>query len=261
MTALSELGLSSYEEKVYRTLLVTGAVTATELSAASSVPKGRIYDVLNGLEARTLIQSQSTDPTRYIAVDPETAVDRLLAERTDELQREWNRYHELAATIHSDLPPTPAADGSVWLGTLGSDEMNTAIRQHVQTATRSVRGTVGPPYEHASWETLRSEFDAFFDAMQTDISVSLILSDEMLTTLPETFPELVKSKSVDISISVLPEIPVSFDIIDQTTTMIDIPDPQGADRFGVVGVKETDIVAEFERQFQQLWSDAIPLIG
>lgn len=55
MTELAELGLSSYEEKVYRTLLVTDVVTATELSDISGVPKGRIYDVLNSLTARKLI--------------------------------------------------------------------------------------------------------------------------------------------------------------------------------------------------------------
>lgn len=42
MTELGELGLSSYEEKAYRTLLVTGAVTAAELSDTSGVPKGRM---------------------------------------------------------------------------------------------------------------------------------------------------------------------------------------------------------------------------
>ncbi|WP_161782639.1 TrmB family transcriptional regulator, partial [Halococcus sediminicola] len=75
MTVLGELGLSSYEEKVYRTLLVTGSVTAAELSDTSGVPKGRIYDVVNGLEARNLIWRQSSDPNRYAAVQPESVVD------------------------------------------------------------------------------------------------------------------------------------------------------------------------------------------
>ena len=112
MTELGELGLSSYEEKVYRTLLVTGAVTAAELSEASGVPKGRIYDVLNGLEARKLIRLQSTDPKQYVAVQPETVVDRLLAERADELRQEWDRYRERAETIRSHLLPTPPTESS-----------------------------------------------------------------------------------------------------------------------------------------------------
>nr|WP_240792435.1 helix-turn-helix domain-containing protein [Salarchaeum sp. JOR-1] len=73
MTDLGELGLSSYEGKVYRTLLVTGAATASDLSDASEVPKGRIYDVLNSLNAHQLIRTKATDPTRYVAESPETA--------------------------------------------------------------------------------------------------------------------------------------------------------------------------------------------
>ncbi len=88
MSELGMLGLSSYEEKVYRSLLVTGAATATELSEISAVPKGRIYDVLNGLEARRLIRMRSSDPNQYVAVQPETVVDRLLAERAYELKQE-----------------------------------------------------------------------------------------------------------------------------------------------------------------------------
>ncbi|PYZ02611.1 hypothetical protein C8039_02285 [Halogeometricum sp. wsp3] len=50
------------------------------------------------VEGRSAMFSMVSTPTlikaidrsrREIAVDPETAVDRLLAERTDELQRQW----------------------------------------------------------------------------------------------------------------------------------------------------------------------------
>src|SRR6056297_336587 len=123
MTDLGELGLSSYEEQVYRTLLVTGAATATDISDVSGVPKGRIYDVLNSLKARQLIRTQATDPTQYVAEQPNTVVDRLLAERTVELQQEWARYRDVADSVRSNLLPTSPSDGSIWLGSLGSEEM------------------------------------------------------------------------------------------------------------------------------------------
>ncbi|WP_396610992.1 TrmB family transcriptional regulator [Haloferax sp. S1W] len=260
MTALGELGLSSYEEKAYRTLLVTGAATATALSEASDVPKGRIYDVLNGLEARQLVRTQSTQPTRYAAIDPATAVERLLAERAVELHDEWTRYLDVAETVHSTLLPTPPADGSIWLGTLG-DEMRAAMQQHMRTATESVHAVVGPPYEQASWETLRTEFEAFFDGAHADLDVSLVFSDRLLDVLPDAFPELVESKSQAVRIRVLPDVPVSFDVLDQSVVSLDIPHPQSVgERFGVVAVKDAAVVSEFERQFQALWADAVPLV-
>lgn len=255
MTDLGELGLSSYEEKVYRTLLVTGATTAADVSNASGVPQGRIYDVLNSLKARQIIRTQATDPTQYVAKQPNIVVDRLLAERTAELQQEWARYCDVAASVRSNLLPTLPSDGSVWLGTLGSEEMQTALQEHVRTATDSVHAVVGPPYESAPWETLRQEVDAFFDGVQSDISVSLLVSERVLETVPESLLDV-----TEVRIRVLPDIPVSFDVIDQAVTTIDIPHPQRvADRIGVVAVNDRDVVSEFEHQFQELWNEAVPL--
>ncbi|WP_327050898.1 TrmB family transcriptional regulator [Halomicrococcus gelatinilyticus] len=261
MTDLGELGLSSYEEKVYRTLLVTGAATATEVSEASGVPKGRIYDVLNNLKARQLVRTQSTEPTRYAAEPPEIVVDRLLAERTAELQQEWARYREVANSVRSNLLPTLPADGSVWLGALGSEEMQTALEEHMQTATNSVRAAVGPPYESASWQALKQEVDAFFDGAQPGLTVSLLVSQQVIETAPDALFDVAEEHAAEVRIRVLPEIPVSFDVIDQTVTTIDIPHPQmTADRIGVVAVNDSDIVGEFERQFQELWAEAVPLL-
>ncbi|EMA05624.1 Sugar-specific transcriptional regulator TrmB [Haloarcula vallismortis] len=261
MAELSELGLSSYEEKAYRTLLVTGAVTAAELSATSGVPKGRIYDVLNGLEARKLIWRQSNDPNRYAAVQPETVVDRLLTERAYELKHEWDRYCEKANTVRSNLLPTPPTESSFWLGSLGSDEMSTALQQHMRTAENVVKAAVGPPYEEATWETLQSEVEGFFEGTTADLSVALLFSEKAVTLLPDRFPHLIENQPADITVKTTPEIALSFDIVDNVETTIDIPHPvSGNDRVGVIGIKDSQVVSKFDQYFQRLWNNAVPLL-
>lgn len=261
MTELSELGLSSYEEKAYRTLLVTGAVTAAELSDTSGVPKGRIYDVLNGLEARKLIWRQSSDPNRYVAVQPETVVDRLLAERAYELKQEWDRYREKAETVRSNLLPTPPTESSFWLGSLGSDEMSTALQQHMRTAQNVVQAAVGPPYEDATWGTIQSEVEGFFEGANADLSVDLLFSEKAVTVFPDRFPHLIENQSADITVRTIPEIALSFDIVDNVETTIDVLHPvSGKDRIGVIGIKDSQVVSEFEQYFQRLWTNAVPLL-
>lgn len=261
MTALGELGLSSYEEKVYRTLLVTGAVTAGELSDSSGVPKGRIYDVLNGLEARKLVRIQSTDPKQYVAVEPETAVDRLLAERTYDLKEEWARYRERAETVRSTLLPSPPTESNFWFGSLGSDEMSTALQQHMHTAEEFVHAAVGTPYENATWETLRTEFEAFFDGASADLTVDLLVSEQVVTALPDTFPSLIDEQPPDVAVRTIPDVVLSFDVVDNVATTIDIPHPVScADRIGVVGIKDSQAVEAFEQHFQHLWTRADPLL-
>jgi len=261
MTELGELGLSSYEEQVYRTLLVTGATTAADLSTASEVPRGRIYDVLNGLQSRGLVGTQSTEPTRYHAVDPDVAVERLLAERTRELAVEWERYRGVAGSVRSNLLPTAPADASVWLGSLGGAEMQTSMAEHTRTATETVLATVGPPYQHASWETLRTEMSAFLDGTADDLSVSLVLADGVLDVLPDSFPEVVETAPGGFEIRTHPTVPVSFDVVDGELATFDVPHPVDRDdRLGVVAVSDPAVVATFEREFHALWADATPLL-
>ncbi|RLM36481.1 TrmB family transcriptional regulator [Haloarcula sp. Atlit-120R] len=260
MTELAELGLSNYEETAYRTLLVTGAVSASDLSDASGVPRGRIYDVLNGLEARGIVQTQPTDPTRYTPVDPETVVDRLLAERTRELASELDRYRSVAASVRADLLPTPPVDSSFWLGSLGSEEMRAAMRRHVRTAREHVRATVGPPYERASWETFQTEVDAFLDGVDNGVRVDLLCSEAVLDVLPESFPDLLADRNA--AVRAVPTVGVSFDVIDAAAVTVDVPDPLSpADRLGVVGITDSEVAAAFEARFERLWAEAEPLLG
>ena len=93
MASLRDLGLSEYEERAYRSLLKTGPTTAKELSRTSDVPMGRIYDVLNSLETKNLVRSQAASrPKKYVAVEPETALDRLLADKREELEERITQY-------------------------------------------------------------------------------------------------------------------------------------------------------------------------
>ena len=67
MASLRDLGLSEYEASAFRSLLDTGPTTAKELSRASDVPMGRIYDVLNSLETYQLVRSQTASrPKKYV---------------------------------------------------------------------------------------------------------------------------------------------------------------------------------------------------
>lgn len=260
MTELDELGLSSYEETVYRTLLGTGVATAAELADASDVPRGRIYDVLNSLEHRRLVRTQSTEPTRYAATDPERAVETLLAERFVDLETAWARYLDAAASVRSSHLPASPADGSVWLGSLGDAEMVTALHEHVRTATASIHAVVGAPYESAPWDRLEREVNAFFEAAGPDLEVSLLLSERVVADSPEPVVEVADRHEATVAIRTVPDLPLSFDVVDGAVTTIDLPHPRHAgDRIGVLGVTDSAVVEAFERQFRSLWREATVL--
>ncbi|MEK6967970.1 MAG: helix-turn-helix domain-containing protein [Nanoarchaeota archaeon] len=76
-TRLKDLGLNSYESKLWTALLSRGVSTAGELSDIAAVPRSRSYDVLESLEKKGFIIVQLGKPIRYVAVPPEHALEHV----------------------------------------------------------------------------------------------------------------------------------------------------------------------------------------
>ena len=79
------LGLNKYEWKAYKALIEIGEAKAHQISAKSNVPYGRIYDVLNSLINKGLIKLSAEKPKKYIAMDPEAVLMRVINKKLKEL--------------------------------------------------------------------------------------------------------------------------------------------------------------------------------
>jgi HTH-type transcriptional regulator, sugar sensing transcriptional regulator len=84
---LVELGLTSYEAKAYLALMRRDAFAAAEVSRLAGIPRQRIYDVLATLVQKGLASQRPGTPAKYTAVSPEFAIERLLVNRREELDR------------------------------------------------------------------------------------------------------------------------------------------------------------------------------
>ena len=98
LRALRNLGLSSYEARVYISLVRNGALTASEVSSQSRIPFSRVYDVLATLERSGWITVEQGRPKRYIPKSPrETAKAAVLS--AQERLAEWEQR------VINDLQP------------------------------------------------------------------------------------------------------------------------------------------------------------
>ncbi|MFW9874430.1 MAG: TrmB family transcriptional regulator [Candidatus Thorarchaeota archaeon] len=68
MEFLRSAELSNYEIKTYMTLLKSNRLTARELSDKSKVPTGRIYEILDSLKEKGMIEIQDSRPKIYKAM-------------------------------------------------------------------------------------------------------------------------------------------------------------------------------------------------
>src|SRR3954454_543645 len=76
---LTDLGLTGYEARVYLALVNRSRYTAAQIARESGVPRQRVYDVLSGLTERGLVRARPGQVARYTAVDPASAIERLMA--------------------------------------------------------------------------------------------------------------------------------------------------------------------------------------
>lgn len=72
-----KFGLNVYESKVWLALISKGVASSSEISNISDVPRSRTYDVLESLEKKGFAIAKIGKPTKYIAVEPVTVLEKL----------------------------------------------------------------------------------------------------------------------------------------------------------------------------------------
>ncbi|MCT4508117.1 MAG: TrmB family transcriptional regulator [Tepidibacter sp.] len=72
---MMKIGINKYESKAYIALLKRPGITAYELSKLSTVPQAKIYETMNKLLEKGLVNIIGDNPTKYIAVNFEEYLD------------------------------------------------------------------------------------------------------------------------------------------------------------------------------------------
>ncbi len=87
MMRLKDLGLNSYESKLWVALLSRGISTAGELSDIANVPRSRTYDVLESLEKKGFVIMKIGKPIKYMSVPPEEVLTRVKKKVVEETKK------------------------------------------------------------------------------------------------------------------------------------------------------------------------------
>jgi sugar-specific transcriptional regulator TrmB len=162
---LSDLGLSTYEAAVFVALQRLGVATASELEAASGVPRSQVYGAAEGLSERGLIHTQGTTPRRYRPVDVDVARERLW----EPFRRRSERAFETLAALSRRPEPEPGPGGGergdVWL-VEGVPATSARVEELLAAAERSALYAVGHPalVSDSLVEALDAAVDAGVDA-------------------------------------------------------------------------------------------------
>lgn len=263
MTSLRDLGLSSYEEKAYRGLLTLRSGTAEEISEASDVPMGRIYDVLSSLESQNVISRQpDRHPRTYVAVEPDRTVDRLLTARRRDLHRQQTQYETVAAEVLTELESIAPVEGHFWPATVGQDEiaelladrLDAATNNLVITATTTAGGLFG--FEEVYTQTI----DRLADTLNRGVSVRFLFTDRLVTEMPDSLvTELDQLLDVheNFELRTTATLYNTYDVVDEKNICVYVANPFDQNSIlGTVQVTNENIVQFVQKQWQPRWEVA-----
>lgn len=74
--SLKDIGLNSYEAKVYLALLKKYPATGYEVSKLADIPQSRAYDTLKALENAQIVMSSNSKPITYTPIKPKELTKR-----------------------------------------------------------------------------------------------------------------------------------------------------------------------------------------
>ncbi|WP_336343186.1 TrmB family transcriptional regulator [Halalkalicoccus ordinarius] len=265
MANLRDLGLSEYESRVYRTLLRTGPTTAKELSRASDVPMGRIYDVLGSIEGDDLVRSQAASrPKKYAAVEPETALDRLLEDRRREARETVERYEEIVDTLSEELGSAGPVEEEFWTAAVGEEGTIDLLLERLAAADEEivvVADNRTPQFDLGRvGDAVTERLEA---AVERGVDVSVLMTPTVVAELPESVGERYRSRLSDHSsfaVRTTEDLDGTFNLIDGVEIVLQVSNPlRPGEAFAAIDLKDHAFVDDVHEAFRPRWEDAEPL--
>jgi sugar-specific transcriptional regulator TrmB len=262
MARLRDIGLSEYESRAYRVLLDTGPTTAKELSGASDVPMGRIYDVLNGLEQHNLVRSQaSSRPKKYIAVEPDTALERLLADKKRELEEKAERYERIVEELSEELDAENLVEGQFWTAAVGKEESTNLLLERLAAADERIVAVASEELSGLDVAEVGIRVaEELANALDRGVSIDLLMTPSLVDALPESVGERYReslSTHPACSVRTTTDITGAFNLIDDAELVIQVPNPlESGGALGMIDLKDPEFAAEVAAEVRPRWEQA-----
>ena len=145
LSKLKDVGLNSYEAKIWTALLSRGVATAGELSDIANVPRSRSYDVLESLEKKGFIIMKVGKPIKYIAVSPSEVIERVKKKIHNDTESQLKMLEELQdSNVFNELSMlhtqgVEATDPSELSGSFkGRDSIHNHLEAQIKKARESI---------------------------------------------------------------------------------------------------------------------------
>lgn len=246
--ALEVVGISDFDERIYRGVLACPGITVQELVMRSGESAGRIQSSLSRLRAKGLVSRLWGRSPRWTATNPGTAIRSLVRGLQSELDRLTDTADELEAAFRT-VGQNPEEGGQFEV-LAGPEEQARWYVRLQQEAKEEVLTFDRPPYV----------LD-YHNPLQTGLLRSGVRYRTIYT--PGAFDHAGAFDEVGSLIKageearILPELPFKMAIVDRWRAVMPMHMDPPLTR-GVLIIGSTMVVALVEL-FERLWREALPV--
>ncbi|MFZ2070912.1 MAG: helix-turn-helix domain-containing protein [Halobacteriota archaeon] len=268
---LKELGLSNYEIEAYLKVVELGIAEASVICKATKIPFGRVYQELNSLAARGLIEVQNTRPKRYIARKPRLAFKTLLQQKRENMEKQLQKTIEAALQVEEIISkriPARPKERTFWTTAVGIEEVAEMIKSNFEEAEKEICCVI-LDCESQNGECVfkDSEYNLILyeviKATERGVKIKALLNEEFIIPELEYLKELgVKEKIMDkVEIRVMKKaIPSYFEVIDREKVVLEVANPKNpASILAMTKIWDVKLAKELREKFDEMWSEAKPL--
>jgi len=245
---LTALGLSAFEEDVYRALLAHADIAPAELAAEIDATDRRVSRSLDRLRDLGLVSRLSGRRRRYTAADPEAAIEALIRNRTADLERVRSLTVELAAGFHA--AQRAGGRGDVVELVHGAEELGRWFVRLQQQVREEMLVLDRPPYALAASNPVEPV------SLAQGVRWRAVYAPEALE-IPGALEEITELARRGERSRVLPGLPLKLAIADAKVALL--PLSLDLETTQVAVIHESTLLEALVDLFQTYWDLAVPI--
>jgi len=259
---LCEIGLTKYESSIYHKLLHKGSTSASDLSKMSSVPMGKIYEVINSLKTKGFLEIQRGRPMKYYPIKPRIAFEGLIESKRKENQRTLENLKKTISKIESHkIGEQKQKQKIFWTTAIGKQEAIESFDSYFASAEKEIIIISGKKSHNPNQKEIKS----ISKEMKRVISKTISRGVKIKIILPESKiykktieSEILKNtkKSKNLQIKKL-ESEEEFTLIDEKTTILKVQNPVIKNQLlATIKIIDKKMNKQLRSNFNKYWKKA-----
>lgn len=258
---LVSYGLTPVQAQAYLTLLKLGSATAKSISGSSDINRVDIYRALRHLKKFGLVEEKLGNPTEFVAVEPDQALDILIASKLRVIDRLSSSRTELGERLHEfkmessgyGYQDKEGDENEMFLKVVWGEQMFRRVQNVVLASKREIITIFAPSvmiiYDQMGIPDLEAE------RRRNNVSIRALTN-----IIPENLRQArAYSKIVDLRHNDLPPSQLRYTIVDDEKLILPVGErPTRINEGTALWTNSKVLIAALKADFEALWQDSIP---